>query len=286
MHAQINNLLHLFREHWGKRRTISVQTYWIQTAPGEAAELLDKASNDNVGAGVVSHDKWKEFFSKARTDGDVIYSATLTGHNNQTLHALSGKQIKLTVGAKPYRQTSAHFVGDDLNRLTELQRENDNPFGDDDEEEEDDSGINLLKKSKQINGFRPILANFHDGAAIQITPLATRGGNFVILDLRAKLNELSSRVDELSNKEIFLDNDSTRLGVKLDHLDFVGCRFSSTLRCPKNEVVLAGSMTRDPSSGEEKPEIYIFIKVMVHTIEEDRSDRASVVAAETLQKEN
>jgi len=61
--------------------------------------------------------------------------------------------------------------------------------------------------------------------------------------------------------------------IALDNLDFAACRFNSTLRCPKDKVVLGGSMTFDPSETEESPEIYLFVKASVHTIEEDQSDR-------------
>jgi len=47
---------------------------------------------------------------------------------------------------------------------------------------------------------------------------------------------------------------------------------NTTLRCPKEQVVLAGSMTLDPNSDQEHPNIYVFVKTMVHTITEDKSD--------------
>ena len=60
--------------------------------------------------------------------------------------------------------------------------------------------------------------------------------------------------------------------VKLDHADFLTCRLSTTLRCPREQVVLAGSMTLDPNSDQEHPNIYVFVKTLVHTITEDKSD--------------
>ena len=107
MHHQINNLLNLFREHWGKRRTISIQTYWVQADATDTADLLDQKSNDEVGAGVVSADRWKAFVEKAKTEKRFVYSATLTGHNNQTLHAVSGRQRQLTLDAETFETTTA-----------------------------------------------------------------------------------------------------------------------------------------------------------------------------------
>ena len=276
MHLQISNLLNLFREHWGKRRTISIQAYWIRADHGIAADLLDADATVNVGAGVVAKEKWAEFFTKARTDKQVVYSATLTGHNNQTLHALSGKQVRLTVDAEPFREASTTYWVEEAKQLAKV-NEDDDPFGngddDGDDEENNANGMHLLKKSRRIIGFAPIQTNFHNGAAIQVTPLATRGGNFVILDLQAKIDELIDGKRPLQNKRIFLDESDKKHEIELDNQDFVACRFNSTLRCPKDEVVLAGSMTFDPTASEEKPEIYLFVKASVHTIKEDQSDR-------------
>ena len=272
MHLQINNLLNLFREHWGKRRTISIQTYWVRAGHGEAEDLLDVDATAKIGAGVVSQEKWSEFFSKARSDKKVVYSATLTGHNNQTLHALSGKHVRLTVDAEPFKDaTQTHWV-ENLKQLPRLTGD-EHPFEDDDDYVEEVDGVHLLKRSRKIIGFTPIQTTFHNGAAIQVTPLATRGGNFVILDLQAKINKLVDEKDPKKHERIFLNETEKRLEVELDNLDFVACRFNSTLRCPKDKVILAGSMTFDPSNVEENPEIYLFVKASVHTIEEDQSDR-------------
>ena len=274
MHSQINNLLNLFREHWGKRRTISIQAYWVRAAPGAAEDLLDADATAKIGAGVVLQEKWSAFFSKARTDKNVVYSATLTGHNNQTLHALSGRQVRLTVDAEPFKEASQTLMAKDLKQLPrgnnhEDHEDEDNPFGDD----EDLDRVHILKRSRRIIGFAPIQTTFHNGAVIQVTPLATRGGNFVILDLQAKINELVDGKNTGNKERIFLDEAEKKHEVQLDNLDFVSCRFSSTLRCPKDKVILAGSMTFDPSETEENPEVYLFVKASVHTIEEDQSDR-------------
>ena len=263
MHTRITNLLNLFREHWGKRRTISIQTYWIRAGAGDTADLLDEKSTE-IGAGVVSQDKWKQFLADARSDKRFAYSATLTGHNNQTLHALSGQQKQLIVGAEPFLRTDAAMWFENVEDV--------NPFGDDDDSSDED--MDYFNRTKKIVGFHPIQQSFHNGAAIQVTPLATRGGNFVILDLHAKINEL---VDQEKGKEkptVFVLGEKEKSEVKLDHTDYVSCRMNTTLRCPKEQIVLAGSMTFDPGSDAEHPNIYLFVKTSVHTISEDKSDWA------------
>ena len=263
MHTQINHLLNLFREHWGKRRTVSVQTWWIRADHGAASELIDQATSEKIGAGVVDKGRWKEFFRKAKEANSLAYSATLTGHNNQTLHAVSGKQVSLTIDADPYETNDIQWHVKDFDNLDAEPA---------DLEADDDlvsENYGFLGQQKKIIGFRPLRARFHSGAAVQLTPLATRGGNFVILDLQAKLNEL---VPNDRRVKIAVDQGEKETSIELDNTDYQTCRFSSTLRCPKDQVVLAGSMTSKPGEDGETSEILIFVRTLVHTIAEDQSD--------------
>jgi hypothetical protein len=270
MHQQINNLLNLFREHWGKRRTISIETFWIRAAAAEATELLDPESNDKIGAGVVPQAKWGEFLKTAKTEKRVAYSATLTGHNNQTLHALSGRQRQLTLDAQPFEKTKASMWFESPDDME--------PFGDSMDVEDQD--MDLYNRTRQVVGFRPIRQSFHDGAAIQVTPLATRGGNFVILDLHAKVNELTAQDKGESKPKVFVHlQGGEKAEVELDFANYISYRLNTTLRCPKEQVVLAGGMTYDPSAESDQPNLYLFVKVSVHTIEEDKSDWGKEPAA-------
>jgi len=262
MHTQINHLLNLFREHWGKRRTVSVQTWWVRSDHGVTSELVDQDTTKKIGAGVVPEDRWDEFFKAAKEAKNVTYSATLTGHNNQTLHAVSGKKISLTVDADPFEVSDSQWHVPDLDDLADFDL-------DPDDKDSFTGNLGHLGRQKRIIGFRPVNQFFHDGAAVQVTPLATRGGNFVILDLQAKLNKLvrGERVERIA-----VEQEGKKAEIELDDIDYLACRFSSTLRCPKDQIVLAGSMTADPTANGETPEILIFVRVSVHTIEEDQSD--------------
>ncbi len=262
MHSQINNLLNLFREHWGKRRTVSIQTYLIRAGSAEAAELLDEKSTE-LGAGVVNPEKWKAFLESAKTEKRFAYTATLTGHNNQTLHALSGQQRQLVLDAEPFLTTSAATYFDSLEDV--------GPFGE--EGDSDDGGMGFLKRTRQVVGFRPVRKSFHNGTVIQVTPLATRGGNFVILDLHAKVNELVKPEPEAQKPTMFATiNETQTAEIELDQANFVTYQLSTTVRCPKDQVILAGGMTYDPNAGEDVPNLYLFVKTSVHTITEDKSD--------------
>ena len=155
--------------------------------------------------------------------------------------------------------------------------------GDEDDDEPDSNSLAMISRKREVVGFRPIETLFHEGAAVQITPMATRGGNFVILDLQAKINELVKKPKP--GDKIFVEGSEKRVEVQLDSTDYVSCRFNSTVRCPDDQVVLAGSMSWDPADEHENPEVYLFVRASIHTIEEDKSDwkRATVVGPKKVQ---
>ncbi|MEM7784008.1 MAG: hypothetical protein AAF623_11690, partial [Planctomycetota bacterium] len=203
------------------------------------------------------------------------YAATMTGHNNQTLHAISGRLRKLVVGAQPFYRTTSKIGIENIADLKQFDVDSDSdPFATDDEFDED-LEINLLTKTRRIVGFEPIFQSFHEGTTVQATPLATRGGNFVIVDFHAKINRLVK--DENEQKEgpsIFAESDDhSKSEVVLDTSDFDFLRLDTTLRCPQNQVVLAGQMYfRPPNDETEHRNLFIFVKASIHTIEEDESD--------------
>ncbi len=241
MHSQITNLLNLFRNHWGRLRTVSVHAYWIRADSLELSKLISDPDAKKTGAGVVDDKLWKDFLIKAKEENRLAYSAAMTGHNNQTLHALSGKQRQIVVDVEPYYSTFLNAETDD--------------------------------ESTAIVGLRPIRHQLHHGASIQVTPLATRGGNFVVLDLHTQVNELIGNEEvESKTAAVVGRTEVNQMKVELDRGEYNAYRMSSTLRCPKERVVLAGGMTYDETVDAKQSNLYLFVKVNVHTIQEDKSD--------------
>lgn len=242
MHEQIANLLNLIREHWGKLKTVSVQAFWIKSTAAEIEELLDDKEANRV-SGKVADAKWKLFFKKSNEENRIAYSASLSGHNGQTLHTVSGRRQYLVVDANPVFAT------------TRLQ---------------DDDGDRKMRVEKTVVGMHPVRNSFQQGAALQISPLCTRGGNFVILDLQTRVNELLEQDDESTpTRVVGRSKSGDEISVPLDHGDYVSYRLSTTIRCPKDEVILAGGMTYDSSSEAEQTNLYFFVRSGIHTIEED-----------------
>lgn len=251
MHTQIINVLNLFREHWGRRRTISVQTFWVRGSKTDAKQLIDTTAQEKTGAGVVSAKAFDDYLKEAETGNRIVFTAMLTGHNNQTLHTLSGKTSTMTTDGKAI-----------VNRTKRIR------FDDDGEETTD--------RETKVIGFHPIRSSVFEGPVFQVTPQATRGGNFVILDMHAKLTKLAKQVeaapDNPSNAKIRIAGDKNIPELVLDSTAQLNAQFSSTIRCPKEEVILAGAMTAISDDESDAPNLLIFVKTTIHTIVEDKSD--------------
>jgi hypothetical protein len=266
MHRQIQQLLDLFREHWGRRKTVTVQTFFVRATANDVMDLMDEKSNAN-GAGVVDAKKWEVFREAAATGNRFAYSASVTGHNNQTLHTLSGHQRNLTIDAMPFERTVA---GKTERRSTKRRHESED---DDGLERLDEIDFDDYTRTRQIVGFKPIRRSFHDGFAVQMTPMATRGGNFVILDLKAKVNEFLKPAADADRPTVFVEHSKAdRIEIQLDSAEYMAYRLNSTIRCPKDKIVLVGGMTHGGNVKSDQPELYVFVKTMVHTIQEDESD--------------
>lgn len=255
MHEQINNLLNLIREHWGKLKTVSIQAYWVKSNPSQVRELL-VGEGDNRTVGKVDATKWQSFFQKANEENRVAYSASISGHNGQTLNTVSGRRRMMVVDAKPFYA------------VTGVRDEMEIPF------EDRPAADELDHVERSVTGLFPVRNSFQEGAAIQVSPLATRGGNFVILDLHTRVNERFAPDQESKPAEVVArTKDGYEVAVKLDDANYVSYRLSTTIRCPKNEVILAGGMTYDAKQASDEPNLYLFVRARIHTIEEDQSDR-------------
>jgi hypothetical protein len=241
MHQQIGTFVNLLREHWGKLRTVSVTAYWIKAQPEEIAELLESPEGAVAGVGLVDQTAWTEFLRTASTNERLVYSATLNGHNGQTLHSVSGQERTVVVDGIPVEST----IHD---------RE-------------------LETVVTEVVGLLPERRQFHEGAVLQVTPLATRGGNFLVLDLHTRVAELLDAADDVIRPAISIrDRQGNRTEMMLDRAEYASCRLSTTIRCPKDRVVLAGGMTYDKALSADRPGLYLFVRTAIHTIQEDVSD--------------
>lgn len=241
MHEQIANLMDLFREQWGKLKTVAVEAYWIEATSSEITVLLE-SDLENPVVGKVNDKKWNQFFSKAGEAKRIAYSASMCGQNGQTLHAVSGRRHFVVLDATPMYSSEGK------------------------REAVEDENVEYINRT--IAGLHPVRSVFHEGAALQASPMATRGGKFVILDLHTRVNEYVDTGTE-ATKIVAQGKQEQPLSLDLESKPYVSYRLSTTVRCPNNSIVLAGGMTYDSSQETDQPNLYLFVKTAIHTIEED-----------------
>ena len=252
-HSQIAALLDLFREKWGARRTIAMHVYWIRADVDSVTKLLDEEFQTTNGAGVIAADRWDPFFAKALTEKRLAYTSSIAGHNGQTLHAISGKHLSLTVdSAALYHETTTSQMLD----------------------EEESNGATGQAITATVAGLIPERRYLFTGAIAELTPLATRGGNFAIIDLKTAVTELLPPTADAKPLESSVRTlDGQTLTVALDDCDVSCYRMSTTLRCPTSQIVLAGGMTGTTDRAESQLELFVFVRATTHAIHEDASDR-------------
>lgn len=240
-HEQIAALLDLFREKWGARRTVSVKMYWIRSDAESVRQLLEDETQIKTGVGVISDDLWSTFLAKAIQDNRLAFSGQVVGHNGQTLHAIQGTQIALIVEALPITNSVIREDLENENHLT----------------------------STTIAGLRPIRQYHFEGVVAELTPLATRGGNFVTVDFRTQVSARQSSEANTPRVETRVQlHDGQIVGIEMDNSKFNTYRLSTSLRCPIQRVVLAGGMAA-PGSDASGSQMFVFVQAALHTIRED-----------------
>jgi hypothetical protein len=255
MHERITNLLDLFREQWGQMRTVTIRVLFVFASPREIRDLLQTEDPASSGSGVIRDDLWKPFFEAATEKKRIAYSVTLSGQNAQMLNACSGRRRYFVTDSEPiFEQTSTTKTTTHNNR----------------EEDTETEGSKLV-------AYQSVRHSMEEGAAVQATPLCTRGGNFVLLDLRTQVLNILDPGEAVDRSAAAPDSDPLKaqphpVAPELDNPKFISYRMSTTVRCPKEKVVLAGGMTFDGAVPRDDMDLVVFVKSQIHTITPDRSE--------------
>ena len=262
IHEQIGTLLDSFRERWGTLRTISTRAYWLWLTDAELEAMLavegdrSKKPEDKIEAfGLVNDTAWQELMQQLRDPDEGRprgYRAVVTCYNGQTVHTLSGGQSLLVTGMAP------EVVGDELVVTEEKE---------------------TLARARVA--YRPELSVVQKGAALQITPIATVSGNFVVVDVHSRvvhLDECTAGRGESAQANSKRSTVSPRdLVAVIDRPQLMIHRLSTTLRVPIDRLMLIGGMTHANDSGEGSAELYLFLKVSVQELRDDVTRRTPAV---------
>jgi len=264
-HEQIDALLDLFRKRWGTLRTVSVRAYWLWLTDEALAALLPdaKAAKAKTGEmpafGLVDPQAWQKQLQAAGKDDQqrAGYRAALTCYNGQTVYTISGGQSLAVTDVEPVL-----FKGDQ-------------------------------KQPEGRVAYRPQTSVIYEGAALQVTPIASISGKFVVIDVHSRVVEVRepavAKNKEVKPPMVAGGMGGLRMGgmggvvampdagppppadvvAVLDRPRLVAQRFSTTLRLPVDRPMLVGGMTFESAPVPGEPNLYLFLNVSVQELRDD-----------------
>ena len=214
-HEQIEALLALFRQRWKTLRTVTVRSQWLWLTDEQLAAPVPATNPEQPGLAVADEKAWENRPQKDERLGSG-YRSVITCYNGQTVNTVSGGQSLLV--------TSFQATG----------------------------AANADPKQAATVNFIPAITSVQDGVALQVTPLVSSSGKYVVLDVHSRVTKVfpaaedkpaAAKVDNrgLTPQEV--------VGV-INHSTVSSQRLSTTLRVPLNRNVLVGGMTFDAEPGQ------------------------------------
>ena len=237
LHDKIGALLDLFRKRWGSLRTVSLQAHWLWLSEEQLAAGLSDAAPPVEGKpaafGAVSEAGWKKLRDAATVNAKLRrgYHAVLTCYNGQTVYALAGGQQLVVAGMTPVVGGGGDKGG--------------------------------------ASAYHPNVQTIQEGAALQITPIATRTAKFVVADVHSRVNLLAGPAEKLAAaaaKDAPV-GEAAQVVTAIDRPVLQSQRLSTTLRLPADRPTLIGGMSFQLPGGDAN--LYLFVTAHVQELRDD-----------------
>jgi hypothetical protein len=220
-------------------RTITVRADWLWLSADELAQLLPTGgpAPTEAPAIVVDSAAWIRLLDGADPAAQKrrAYNAALTCYNGQTVYTASGDQSLLVTDMKPVLP----------------------------------DGENAKASTTAL--FQPTMTVVQEGAALQITPLATRNARQVVLDVRSRVARLQ-KTDTPRRREAVDRRQQISPVEIVDAIDrptLTTQRLATTLRMPVDRTVLIGGMTFRGEAEQGDRNLYLFAKASVQELRDD-----------------
>jgi hypothetical protein len=249
-HSQIEKLLDLFRKRWGTLKTVSVRAWWLPLTEDQLNELLANAVDGEKSAfGVIDEAAFRKLIAaQSQADAPIGYRATVTCYNGQTVSTVAGDQSVAVTDIKPVTTKPDPNV------------------------------------TRPI-AYSPVISVIHEGAALQVTPIVTTSGKYVVLDIHSRANR-RMRDDPRPQAAVRADaakaaDDSPMPADVVGAIDrprLAVQRLSTTLRVPIDRTMLIGGMTMSDKHTAKDSTLYLFVKLIVQELRDGESDVSSAVA--------
>lgn len=248
VHEQITALLDVFRKRWGSLRTVSVRADWLWLTDAQLNALLIKDAKSFAGESrafcMVDENAWSaraEELQRVEKDSPAGYRAVLTCYNGQTVHAVSGEQRQFIVSMIP-------VVGG---------------------AEGADSGV----------GYQPVVATLQEGAVLQVTPMITTAGKYVVLDVHSRVVLLDEPEKPKDGEYHYIQpivHSTQAVTSSIDRPKVSNSHLETTLRVPVDRRVLVGGMTFQARPKKGEPGLYLFVKLGVQELRDDPTEPKAV----------
>ena len=181
----------------------------------------------------------------------VGYRASLTCYNGQTVSTQTARQSLLVTDIQPQV----------LGRITEKDKDK--------------------ETSQPIVVYQPSTTIVQEGAALQITPISNTSGKYVVLDVHSQVTELMDSAPQAAAPAAggeagagasAITGPATIIAA-LDRRRLAIQQLATTLRVPADKVMLIGGMTSDDAPDNKRPNLFLFVKVTVQELRDDRESR-------------
>ncbi len=241
-HGKLTALIDLFRQRWGSLRTISVQAHWLWLTPARVDEVLvqpkpgEAVAASQISLNTIAPKVWQEMLAAAAKDG-----APAGYHAIVTCY--NGQTVATQAGTQRIVVTGIQPV---------------------------------VGGGESSAAYSPVLRAVHEGATLQITPLATRHVKYVVLDVHSRVSLLppsAKLLEKVEKVEQQVKNDPRQVVAALDRTVLQTQRLETTLRLPVGQPTLIGGMTFASAEGKNS-HLYLFITAKVQELRDDEPTAA------------
>jgi hypothetical protein len=242
VHDQVDALFTLLRQKWGTLRTVSIGAWWLPLTEQQLAKLLPGNGKGQTGVegieafGIVDPAAWQQLLeADARADKKTsgAWRAAITCYNGQTVSTTAGAEDGIVSDIEPIPARGA----------------DNQPEG-------------------RI-AYRAMMTAIHEGASLQVAPLVSSSGKFVMLDVHSSVT--TREPAPAGRRQAARDDDHGPSAVvaALDRPRLLTQRLATTLRAPIERVMLVGGMTVSAKPQGDEPTLYLFLKATVQELRDD-----------------
>ena len=229
-HSQIEALLGLFRQRWKTLRTVTVRLHWLWLTDEQLATLLPEKRAADAPYALVDEAAWQK---RPRADERFGpgYRAVITCYNGQTVNTVAGGQNLLV--------TSVSAV----------------------------SSKDPAPPHAEKTIYSPSIVSIQDGAGLQITPLVSASGKYVVLDVHSRVTRLSQPTKPKDSTP--KADPPQEIDAAVNRTVVVTQQLATTLRVPGGKTMLVGGMTFEIEPAAGSADLYLFANATVQEFQDE-----------------